>query len=888
MNTESSKSAAHKPSAVVATKRVIRRLARGVLPLVESAAGAVGAEATGKTTMQKPTEARASEQRPKELQELSQALFGTPDSSFSHVVAGASAATIEARLVQGIIRGASLSEAAAEATREMLKQGHTRKALALGHSLQADSETQLVGNVVLGMCFQKIGTARSAWALFQTVAGRMESTGAAQEFYAAAFESSEVEAARILREDIAAHRHERWNVRALLRTAQKSMHSGNADLARVLIDAAMDKIGPTGSPYYRKELKRLETWLPGGTRREAPVTNPGTINFGVMSYQQPDSSSRNVGDFIQTIASLGHVVRHTGFTFTGDPDLVDYVSSLRKTLKPEREVSGTTGSLNLLELHRDGNTLQDLPEPTWALLFGWFMHDTFGLGFNLPLNPHLRPIPISVFIRYPEMLTEEAVEYLRRYAPVGCRDWQSVALLNAAGVPAFFSGCLTTTVDTLFNRPGPDTRNSRIFVDSPKTGQGDFRKQEVQSLRDMSFVENLEQARNWVETYNSTYNQVVTSRLHCYLPARSVGSQVTFLPKNPSDNRFGGLYDLPDEAFDSMRNGFLDKLGPIMSLIASGADEETVYSTWRRLCAPDVAAAQARLEAVGTFPTIQASDAENFDAALRGATRSFPSSHESADALDVVVDCRRGEEPLLPELISSATKRTATPLRWWIVATDLVSAAAHDARDAANGAELHIVQTAKLNGTSTGIRLTAGNRQNLALAALPRLLSPAGMAVILPAASRVAGDISELKVSPTAGGFVSARASRRRNRTSGFDMLRRVANRQKAKHEAALRLNFQASQSQVFDFIPLDASVMVIDLAEFQRENATEDIMGLIGAYGMSFEEAIASIVGSNYQELSPSWNFEPSLESIDNAKLYNWRGSTTPADKLFVPTPSE
>ena len=52
--------------------------------------------------------------------------------------------------------------------------------------------------------------------------------------------------------------------------------------------------------------------------------------------------------------------------------------------------------------------------------------------------------------------TPEAIEYLMRYGPVGCRDWTTVYLLLSIGVPAFFSGCLTTTIDTVF----PDLRGA--------------------------------------------------------------------------------------------------------------------------------------------------------------------------------------------------------------------------------------------------------------------------------------------------------------------------------------------------------------------------------------------------------------------------------------------
>ena len=48
-----------------------------------------------------------------------------------------------------------------------------------------------------------------------------------------------------------------------------------------------------------------------------------------------------------------------------------------------------------------------------------------------------------------EVLSDDALAYLRRYGPVGCRDWTTVFLLLSAGVDAFFTGGITTTVDAI-------------------------------------------------------------------------------------------------------------------------------------------------------------------------------------------------------------------------------------------------------------------------------------------------------------------------------------------------------------------------------------------------------------------------------------------------------
>src|SRR5699024_11990073 len=98
----------------------------------------------------------------------------------------------------------------------------------------------------------------------------------------------------------------------------------------------------------------------------------------------------------------------------------------------------------------------------------------------------------------------------------------------------------TTPVYTSVHSPSTDHRSVTMRVDWPKGGKGPKKKQTVTAIRDKSFPENLELARNWVADYAYKYIQVLTSRLHANLPARSVGAEVDFEPKNKSDSRFGG------------------------------------------------------------------------------------------------------------------------------------------------------------------------------------------------------------------------------------------------------------------------------------------------------------------------------------------------------------
>ena len=72
-----------------------------------------------------------------------------------------------------------------------------------------------------------------------------------------------------------------------------------------------------------------------------------------------------------------------------------------------------------------------------------------------------------------KLLTPAAVDYLKRYGPVGCRDWTTVHLLLSLDVPAFFSGCVTTTIHTVFpDGRRPPTDAPVAYVDVPDAEGG--------------------------------------------------------------------------------------------------------------------------------------------------------------------------------------------------------------------------------------------------------------------------------------------------------------------------------------------------------------------------------------------------------------------------------
>ena len=716
--------------------------------------------------------------------------------------------------------------------RQLLLDGHTAEALRLGYRLLGKAGTAPQGRAVLGLCHLSAATGSQAWAQFVALDDPRLIGASCPEYAVAGFGVDPDACASRLAALVTSQPGALTGYPALV-AARHAFSVGHEDLARRIDSIARDGGFGELTDYWTSEFTRLRSWFTDGFRRAPQPSVEADFRFGVLDYKQPDNSSRNVGDYIQTLASLGHLVRHSGLRFAGDDALVAAVDGLRATVKPERVRTGSAATVQLVEVQRDGNVYQRLPSPTWAVMFGWYLHPTFSGGYNLPFHDNLRPLFVSFHLNKPDALTPAAVEYLQRWGPVGCRDWQTVALLNAAGVPAFFSGCITTTVDTVFARTGPDERTGVAHIDprEPSDDDVDQIEQSVDDLRPQPFVVNLALGRQWVERYNSEFAQVVTSRLHSYLPARSVGCQVEFHPHNPSDPRFGGLIAIDDDAYEKIRQGILDKLDVMLTTLAEGASETAVYERWRELCSFDVATAEQFLGEL------------KFGSAPLPAVELPALQDKASGERVIVVNAPRASKTLARLLVS--IKAAAPDLPVIVVGTA-------DQASARDG--LHVVPAPK--------------GQDLTLAAVLNALPDGTRVLLLNADNVLRGDPTGLFGTATSPCGLAADPDVRRNRQSLSILIRRVSARQGDDWRRALRFAAAAHRRVGHDPRVPDARVCVIDVAALRAAGWTQLAGELIGTFGARFGEALALVTKGEFALLPAATQTRLGVEPYDPGAL--------------------
>jgi hypothetical protein len=442
-------------------------------------------------------------------------------------------------------------------------------------------------------------------------------------------------------------------------------------------------------------------------------------------------------------------------------------------------------------------------------------------------------------------------------------------------VPAFFSGCLTTTIDTVFpDLTAPPAAGAPVaYVDVPADdvppGGATF-KHSSDAVRRRSFVANVYAALELLESYRREHRGVVTSRLHCYLPVRSLGMDVDFRPANRSDVRFDGLIDITDAEFAAMRDGLLTKLEQVFGAILAGRPEDEVYALWRELTAADVAAAErrhrleARLEPVAVEDKVQAS-----------ISRSVAHGPDAAaDAVHCAVVLTSGGFLNTSVLIASLLEHTSRPLHLWGLA-----------RPGARAMEQKLAE--RFPDLSFTWVPTRGAENELRLL-LPELLPDVDRLVVLPLPSVATGDIAELADLDLGGHGLAAPRRPGTADISGFGVIHAAAVRLEDRTHAAAALRRTAHARHAFDFDAFTTDVLVLDLDRLRRDGFTAQALPLVDEFGLDDVEALHYLYGPERATVPERWAVVPTRTPERGPGLLYWADGVKPWRQALTPERDE
>jgi len=241
-----------------------------------------------------------------------------------------------------------------------------------------------------------------------------------------------------------------------------------------------------------------------------------------------------------------------------------------------------------------------------AIFNGWYTHEPWQWAIPSTIVPLFISMHIADFA-FPILLSRQAVRrVLIRYGPVGTRDFFTLGVLRAYGVPAYFTGCLTLTLGSSYNflrrrrqdyilvadlledvsfiRRNAEVRSASQMLHQTPTSYGSqlpeslkrfFKKVVPSAVIDnvnyrlqLALARRLDAATRLIRALQRVAeiagaSLVVTSRLHVALPALAFDVPVVFVHKNLRDPRFWGLTDFmnvytPKRFRDLVKGGKLD------------------------------------------------------------------------------------------------------------------------------------------------------------------------------------------------------------------------------------------------------------------------------------------------------------------------------------------
>lgn len=792
-------------------------------------------------------------------------------------------------LLAALRQGRPLTTGLVAEVRERIAAEDFAGATSIAAALTADPSTSEVGHLCSGVVAFHRDYLELAWQHLSVTTPALWSRHAVSEYVRAGVDQdldTVLAEVRRLVQDPPGH----MNVRRWMDVLEPVFGAGQMELAEevfAVLDETMAR-----QPKVKEKVAVRRDWMRRWIDRSpdsptAPRTD-ADVSFAIMDYDHPGRSraSANIGDHVQTLASLGHLVRHQDLEYAGPQELVDLVTQLRGRVRPEARRSGHSATVQVQTVDRDASMYNEVPENTWALAFGWYMHALFGVRFGFPFHKNLQPIFVSFHCNKRALLTPEVIEYLRENGPIGCRDWTTVDILLSVDVPAFFSGCLTTTVNTVFpDLVGAFPGSAPVaYVDSPDDappGAVTY-KHSSDSVRFRSFTGNMFKAIDLLETYRRDHSAIVTSRLHCYLPMRSLGAQVDFRPKNRSDIRFAGLIDITDEEFEAIRTGINERLETVFEAILGGGSREEVYALWRELCAPDVEVARRRLAA----PAVATSTTDLGDEVRRAVSSGRTVGPRPEDPVHVVVRVDEARPQALNVLVESLAATSSRPLHLWLLDRTDQGVDLAEVRRRAPDSALTVLSTGGLGADLRGISASGLRRvrADLQVLMLAELLPDVDRVVVLPQASLVEGDVAELADLDLGGHALAAPDVAGRTGASGFAVIHGAGNRLSTRTTMATELRRQAHARHTFDFTAFDTDVLVLDLERLRKDSVATESVRLVEEFGLDAREALHFLAGPGRAVVPVRWHVVPTRNHHADPALLHWLDGAKPWSQDYAP----
>lgn len=191
-------------------------------------------------------------------------------------------------------------------------------------------------------------------------------------------------------------------------------------------------------------------------------------------------------------------------------------------------------------------------EKVKVIMNAWYMYNKY----NFPYSPYIEPLLISMHLNYYDDLLYSEYKFLEGYTKefitsnydgkIGCRDMSSKKVLEDLGYKAYFSGCMTLTLDIPSKKKVSKyicaVDLNKDMVDHLKRIFKGYEIKEIthdvdpKELSRKSYTDRMKGIEEFLKVYQNA-TLVVTNRLHCALPCLSLKTPVLLIYYEYNENR---------------------------------------------------------------------------------------------------------------------------------------------------------------------------------------------------------------------------------------------------------------------------------------------------------------------------------------------------------------
>ena len=783
--------------------------------------------------------------------------------------------------------GLDFDRAIVEFVRQCHAFGNRMKARSFTHSLMENEKYSNLGHIGFGVFLVNEELYESAYSYFLRAGDELSKDLCPVEYYLAFFSADQDKATQDLANFLFGNRDKisRKTYLDLIKAFVKYMK-----VDAVLAELPHIKNLESQSPELDDAGTQLVEWLSAHTENINKPAEPlatGEVSLAVMDYKLLDRSrtSSNRGDYVQTLAALSNICRFTDVEFVGDSELSNLLTELKSDIKPERKISGVAAKVRPVALDRDYASGRNYPDNTWLVCNGWFMHTNFRGEMDFPFPEQVNPIFLSFHVNNPDVLTPEVAENLKKYEPIGCRDWTTVYRLHDFGVKAFFSGCLTTTVGQVLPSADKNSKKMLAVVETnyiPEKYKG-WKVEEFcqvgDYVRDFSLVEGIKDAKDMLELY-APFTKVTTSRLHCYLPCRSMGLEVEFKPRNFSDVRFEGLLDLDAIAFNKIRNGIEDKLEHMLGAIFAGQNREEVMALWQSLCAQEVEFAENYRT---TFPAAEPSsvDVSQVLSDIKKQVVSFPSTSGRENQTKLAFALDQNLKDQLAIVLQSIVDNMKEPADVHVLCRGLDQAYYQQLHDFFPEFNFFFYNFDLIDYGDKLRMLSHTTVSTMDRLFLPELLADIDKVLYLDVDILVRADITELFNIELGEHVLAGKRTKLKTWRNLVRLITRASLHMTPEKAWELRRRLHATVDMTRG--TFNAGVLLLNLKLMRAEEFTANHLYLIEFCSFNDQDALNVYGGARVLELDPSWNHVPNQDECEEPRIIHWAGPNKPWKQMYV-----